>query len=76
MDKNMKALLGINKAIDSDYKKLSDNFHALLLSHNRKKKALEKCLHIAQYIGIVSIIDICNEALFSNGRINERIKNG
>ena len=77
----IKAFAEIDKAIDESFLKLSDKFHDLTLSHNRKKKALLDILEIVEndlpgynpnpafYADIfVRIRRLCDSALFSDGR--------
>ena len=68
----IRAFCEIDRAIDESFLKLSDKLQNLTLSHNRKKEALCKVLNIARYIGLPSVIDICEKALFCDGR--ERMK--
>lgn len=80
MDKNVKAMLKINDTLDDRYQKLCDKYHDLELSHNRKKKALLKikdsleweqrkcCEGGMDWCFFNCLIDICDSALFCDGR--------
>lgn len=67
-------LADLNKKIDEDFKKLSDKFDELKLSHNRKVRALQKILSFcnADFISSELIFKICDDALFCDGRCNCR----
>lgn len=47
MERRFKGLVAINDVLDDRYQKLSDRYHDLELSHNRKKKCL---FEILQYV--------------------------
>lgn len=47
MERRFKGLVAINDVLDDRYQKLSDKYHDLELSHNRKKKCL---FEILQYV--------------------------
>lgn len=80
----IKAFCKIDQAIDKSFEKLSDRFLDLTLSHNRKKKALERILDKVSWEKrkhtelsldwcFYSCLEkICNDALWSDGR--ERMK--
>lgn len=89
MNKMSKALRDLNRFIDADYKKLYDRFRDLELSHNRKRRALQKIREFfldcesevlctgtahASLGDIKMAIKVCDDALFCDGRVNERIK--
>lgn len=93
MDKKLiKAFTQLNNAIDAEldksYIKLSDRFHNLELSHNRKKFALLKLgqfftsvKHDIEYTGnayssladVNEALKIINDALFCDGRVNSSL---
>ena len=71
----IKAFAEIDKAIDESFLKLSDKFHDLTLSHNRKKACL---LKLQEFFGdmkpqmlyvsdLMCINKWINDALFSDG---------
>ena len=85
MDKRFKGLVVISDVLDDRYQKLSDKYHELELSHNRKKKVLSRLLSVFReekrkslglpYIWIEHvdfIIRQCESALFCDGRCNCR----
>lgn len=88
MDKRFKGLVAISDVLDDRYQKLSDKYHELELSHNRKKVALERLLKIFAHFSnsCVSVtfdmdgkawnemVLIVSHALFCDGRKNTCLK--
>lgn len=55
MEKKFKGLVAINDVLDDRYQKLCDRYDSLKLSHNRKKRELEKILEfVNNELGLVS----------------------
>lgn len=50
MEKKFKGLVAIQDVLDDRYQKLSDKYHNLELSHNRKKKTLQLCLKFCEVV--------------------------
>lgn len=79
MDKRFKGLVAISDVLDDRYQKLSDKYHELELSHNRKKNALHRIMsyverenpgfrNFSSTDDFFIIHSICKDALFCDGR--------
>lgn len=70
MERRFKGLVAINDVLDDRYQKLSDRYHSLELSHNRKKEALKKLSRIFS-----TFTDFCYVVEFeTNGRAWNEIR--
>lgn len=82
--KLIKSFIALQENISQEKKKLSNKYHDLELSHNRKIKGLEKIKTLIENYPLLetdkklreTITKICENALFCNGRERSKICNG